>query len=365
MSLYRKFLDALNINNWAKEEIYHDRFDEDYYDTDNYRDITFTGRRDLDIPEVTLCATILLNGSVNGSMIRSNNHYALYFEGRYGVVNISTLHKWLYEQGYLREATLSEALSLYKVSELKIILDSLGLKKSGNKSDLIDRITTVLDDDEKSRILSQCRHLFLTQKGLAFIDENSDYDMWHRKSYGVTFKEFNEHRILQGRKRQFYDTIFQALNEKAYVYQSKQYFSELEMIYYNLSEVLYDEGQYDLSLRYTILRLYFSTNLASHPYCFDLSYIKHTGIKHQKEHIKACNDIFCRSTLSRIVELKEYYNEHLLDIIYGYHILPYTLFEQSDLADAIHDLLSEVYFDSEYYIDYICIKYEKYIKKFL
>lgn len=365
MTLYEKFLNILNINNWAKEEIYHNRFGEECNRSDNYIEITFTGRKDLNIPEVKLCATILLSGSVNGSPIKDNNHYSLYFEGQYGVVNISALHRWLYEQEYLREATLSEALSLYKVPELKIILDSLGLKKSGTKSDLINRIIKILDDNEKSRILSQCKHLFLTEKGLAFLNENNDYYMWHRKSYGVTFEEFNKYRILQGRKRQFYDTIFQALNEKAYIYQLKQYFSKLEMIYYNLSEVLYDEGRYDLALKYTLFRLYFSTNLASHPYLFDINTVKYNGIKKQEEHIRSCNDVFCRSALNRIVELREYYNEHLLDVVYGYHILPYTLFDKLELADAIYDLLNEVYFDSKHYIDYICIKYEKYIKKFL
>jgi len=375
MEFIRRIVDTLksknlrqikdNINQKTNLEIlYHDRFDENCHPSYNCAKITFTGGK-LDVPQVQLCAAILLSGSQKGSKIRDNNQYSLYFEGQYGIVNINRLHQWLYEQGYLRQAVLCEALSLYKVTELKTILESLGLKKSGNKPDLIDRVINNISDDEKSRILNECEHLFLTEKGRAFLEENEDYVMYHRKSYDVSFDEFNRHRILQGRKRKFYDTIFQALNEKAFTYQYNQWFSKLEMIYFNLSEVLYDEGRYDLALQNTLFRLYFSTNLASHPYWFDLDHVKYNGIENQKEHIIACNDVFLKHDLDRIVELKEYYNEHILDIIYGYHILPYTIFDKLDLADVIHDLLNEVYFDIEHYMNCIVIKYENYIKKFL
>lgn len=272
MTFMRKILDMLNMENQKEkleypkstpETLYHDRFDEEYREVNNYREITFNGRN-FDIPEVKLCAAILLSGNQNGSKIRSNDQYSLYFEGRYGLMNVSALHRWLYKQGYLRTANLSEALSLYKVQELKMILESLGLKKTGDKSDLIERVIKSIGESDKERIVSQCEHLFVTEKGYDFLEENGDYDMWHRKSYGLTFEEFNKHRILQGRKRKFHDTIFQALSGKAFTYQSKQWFSRLEMIYFWLGESLYDEGRYDLAIKYYIYRLYFSTNLASH-----------------------------------------------------------------------------------------------------
>lgn len=377
MKFIEKILDAFKMESTREMErnadrhdiqtniLYHEKFDEEYREIDNYREIRFTGKRNLDIPEVQLCAAILLDGSVNGSIIRENDHYSLYFEGRYGVVNISRLHKWLYEQGYLRAAVLPEALSLYKVPELKMILESLGLKKTGNKPDLIDRVINAIDEGQKTRIMNQCEYLFVTEKGYAFLEENKDYVMYHRKSYGVTFQEFNEHRILCGRKREFHDTIFNVLSQKAAEYQVKGYFSRLEMIYFNLSETLYDEGRYDLALQNTLFRVYFSTNLASHPYYFDINLVKLNGVKKMKEHIIACNDVFYKNDLDRIVELKEYYNEHLLDIVYGYQILPYCIFDETDMEDMIYDLLNEVYFDTSHYMNYICARYENYIKRFL
>lgn len=369
MNFIRKLMDVLTLDSTRQmkgrvvEPIYHDRYFEESHDVYDYREITFNGRN-FDIPEVKLCAVILIDGSIKGSAIRSNDRYALYFEGRYGIVNISTLHRWLYEQGYLRGANLTEALSLYKVTELKMILESLGLKKTGRKNNLISRIVNVIDDNDKARIVSQSKRLFVTEKGYHFLEENGDYYMWHRKSYGVTFEEFNRHRILQGKKRQFHDTIFQALSEKAYTYQIKGYFSKLEMIYFWLAESLYDEGRYDLAISYYLYKLYFSTNLASHPFWFDVENVRIDGTRAIKRRIKDNNDIFKGSSMDRLVELKEYYREQLLDVVYGLHILPYCIFDKVDMADVIHDLY-EGTFDEKIYTNYICKQYEKYIRKYL
>ena len=373
MSIISKILDAFKLESTKEMEnirkgnngevLYHDKFNEEYREIDNYREITFNGRN-FNIPEVQLCAAILLSGSKNSSKIRNNNEYSLYFEGRYGIVNISKLHQWLYKQGYLRPAVLSEALGLYKVTELKTILESLGLKKIGNKSDLIERVISAIDDEEKARIVNQCEHLFVTEKGLAFLEENEDYVMFHRKSYGVTFREFNKHRILQGKKRKFYDTIYNVLSQKAAEYQIKGYFSQLEMIYFWLAESLYDEGRYDLAIRYYIYRLYFSTNLAWHVALFDVELVKFHGVKKEQDYIKSLHEIFNKGTLDRLIELKDYYEEHILDIVYDMQILPYCIFDKMDMADAIHDLY-EGTFDEECNTNYICINYGKYIKKFL
>lgn len=343
--------------------LYHDRYGEEPCYEDNYREITFNGRN-FNIPEVQLCAAILLDGSEDGSRIRESNHYALYFEGRYGIMNIGELHQWLYEKGYLRNASLWEALSLYKVTELKIMLDSIGLKKTGNKAVLIDRIIDNIDSNQKEMILNKCEYVFLSDKGAAFLDENSDYARWHRKSYGVTFEEFNKHRILENRKRQFYDTIFQALNEKAFTYQYRQWFSKLEMIYHNLCEVMYDRGDGEIALRYALLRLYFSTNLASHPGLFDLTLLKYDGMKKRKEYIRKLNSVFFDYELEKISELRKYYGSNTLNIVYSMGGLPYTIFQKADFENAIQDLFSGE-FNSAYYTEIIIKGYEKYIRKFL
>lgn len=205
----------------------------------------------------------------------------------------------------------------------------------------------------------------MTEKGKIYLDENHDLILYHRSQYDIRIEEFWKNRIIGNKKRAFNDTVYQIFTTRAHTYQLLKYFSRLEMIYWNLSNICHGEGNEELALRYALFRLYFSTNLASHPELFDVKMVKYNGIEGQKEHVKALNDTFNKLTIERILKLKEYYGEHILDIIYDMRILPYILFDKSDLARAIRDLVNGEFFDRERYTDYICEKYEKYIKKYL
>lgn len=346
----------------SKPEIpYNDNFYVEYRPTPR-RALAFTGSNFSD-PAVEACAALIISGSVKrGEKIKPNDYYS-YFENLYGVVNIRKLHIWLYEHDYLRKATPKEALNLYKVPELKTILDSMGLKKNGNKPDLIDRIVGNLDSATKEKLSSECDRYFKSEKGEAFLSENQDYVLFHRKQYGLTFQEFCEHRILQGKKRKFYDTIFNALSQKAYTYQIKGYISQLETIYHNLSDCLYDEEKYELSLQNALYTLYFSTNLASKYYLFSLGNVRIDGIENAKSRIDS-EGTFNPYIIGRILELQSYFREQMLDVVYTPEILPYCLFGKYDMLDVVFDLYDNI-FDVEQYANLIRINYEKYIKKFL
>ena len=304
--------------------LYNDRFHEDYRPP-LFKTVAFTGSN-FSEPAVEACAALIISGSVKrGEKIKPNDYYS-YFERLYGVVNIRKLHIWLCENGYLRKATPKEALNLYKVPELKTILDGMGLKKSGNKPDLIDRISENLDNETKEKLSNECDRYFRSEKGERFLSENEDYVMFHRKQYGVTFQEFCEHRTLQGRKRKFYDTIFNVLSQKATEYQAKGYISQLEMIYHNLSDTLHDEEKYELSLQNALYSLYFSTNLASKYYLFSLENVRFDGIETAKSRIDS-ESTFNPHIVARILELQPYFREQMLDVVYATEILPYCLFE--------------------------------------
>lgn len=404
MTFMRKFLDMLNMENWGKgakiqnnakehyleknivgtEEritkeskqgdvcqhtnrkssslvFYNDRFYEEYRPTFR-KTVAFTGSN-FSEPGIEACAALIISGSVKrGEKIKPNDYYS-YFERLYGVVNIQKLHIWLYENDYLRKSTPKEALNLYKVPELKTILDSMGLKKNGNKPDLIERIVENLDEVTKEKLSNECDRYFRSEKGEKFLEENQDYVMFHRNQYGVTFQEFCEHRILYGRKRKFYDTIFNVLSQKASEYQVKRYISQLEWVYHNLSNALYDEEKYELSLQNALYLLYFSTNLASKYYLFSLGNIKFDGIETAKSRIIS-EETFNPYIIGRILELQPYFREQMLDVVYAPEILPYCLFGKYDMLDAILDLYDGV-FDAEFYTNFIRMRYENYIKNFI
>ncbi len=146
---------------------YNDRFYEDYRPA-MQKTMAFTGNN-FSEPAIQACAALIISGSVKrGEKIKPNDYYK-YFENLYGVVNIRKLHLWLYENGYLRNATPKEALNLYKVDELKTILDSMGLKKTGNKRSLIERIEENPDDSMKEKLSNECDRYFRSKKGEIFL----------------------------------------------------------------------------------------------------------------------------------------------------------------------------------------------------
>lgn len=69
--------------------------------------------------------------------------------------------------------------------------------------------------------------------------------MRKREKNELSFQEFCEHHILQGGKQKFYDTVFHALNQRVSTWQAKRYISQLEWVYHNLSNILYDEEKYE------------------------------------------------------------------------------------------------------------------------
>jgi hypothetical protein len=53
------------------------------------------------------------------------------------------------------EANCKEKLSYFRIKELKDVLTQLGLSKQGKKQELVDRILTLLSDEQAARLLSK------------------------------------------------------------------------------------------------------------------------------------------------------------------------------------------------------------------
>ena len=105
----------------------------------------------------------------------------------------------------------------------------------------------------------------------------------------------------------------------------KGFISQLEWIYHNLSDSLYDEEKYELSLQNALYSLYFSTNLASKSYLFSLENVKFDGIEVAKNRIDS-ESTFNPHIIARIFELQLYFKEQMLDVVYTPEILSYCLF---------------------------------------
>jgi SAP domain len=92
-----------------------------------------------------------------------NAQFPRYFETTYGLDAKRSLDK-LIEEGYVKESSAIASLASLKLPELKEILKSKGLKVSGKKADLIERIGESSTEEEAEAYIDS-RMLEATDKG--------------------------------------------------------------------------------------------------------------------------------------------------------------------------------------------------------
>ena len=126
--------------------------------------------KDDDVPKLNKSGYVVFLNWVNGKEILEPTNYPKYFYYNYGIKNCKEFHKILIQENFLRRASLEEYLNSKKVIELKEILNTNNLKKTGNKKELISRIMTEVDP---SRIKSNIVTYNLTEKGFNFLKENN------------------------------------------------------------------------------------------------------------------------------------------------------------------------------------------------
>lgn len=149
----------------------------------------------------------------------------------------------LFYSGYIRKATAKETLNTYTLKELKIIADSIGVKKSGKKSDLLDRIYDSLSTNELNQIAGKENLFIITEKGKEYLSYQEDLILLSSHyAFDVSLAEFNDKRFICGRKRNFYDTMFQALNEQSFVYQRSGNWNQLAFVDLRIYDIMIEES---------------------------------------------------------------------------------------------------------------------------
>ena len=173
---------------------------------------------------------------------RNNESFSDFRLSRLNITNWHRFFDKLLKIGYIREADAIETLNSYTLKELKIIADSIGIKKSGKKSEIAERIYSSLSAKELSQI-TQDENLFIISKsGKEYLSCHSDLALLSSHSaFDVSLAEFNDKRFVSGRKRNFYDTMFQALNEQKFFYYRHKNYNTVSIICLRIYEIMVEE----------------------------------------------------------------------------------------------------------------------------
>lgn len=161
------------------------------------------------------------------------------------------MHKELLKAGYLREANTTEILSTFKVADLKSVLEANGLPAKGRKADLI-RMAESIDPAALKLPVMYC----VSEKGLAFMEQNADLIKLFRNPYNVTYEEYITTK--DNRNISYNDVIWEIFNRRE-MFAGNSYGSK-RMNEYNRAKFLKSEGRYVDSLRYYIHVLFFDMN---------------------------------------------------------------------------------------------------------
>lgn len=246
-SNYHKISDSMALaSNSSQEEsgssdIIYEIFDywrHHEYSFDNYtysREASYSEREEYALIHILSCFSKGARNIDNFSPIQLHN---------LGITNWNAYIRQLLSKGYIKQANILETLyANYTVRELKTIAESVGVIKSGKKSELTQRIVNALSTSDIYRILDDTPLYILSEKGVARLEGNEDYVLLHKYLYLVSLAEFNDNRIPNGgrHRRNFYDTMFQILSNRKFFYECNYNFQSAGLTALHIGNLMLEE----------------------------------------------------------------------------------------------------------------------------
>ena len=173
---------------------------------------------------------------------RNNESLSDFRLSQIGITNWYRFFDKLFYSGYLREATAKEVLSSYTLKELKTIAESIAVKKTGKKAELIERICASLSQEELNEIVQEENLFTISEKGREYLTYHSDLAQLRSHAvFDVSLAEFNDKRYIGGRKRNFYDTMFQVLSEQKNFYQINNNYDSMSVVCNRIYDIMLEE----------------------------------------------------------------------------------------------------------------------------
>lgn len=265
-------------------------------------------------------------------------NYPVYFMRECHISNPQKLRNSLIKHGYFDKPNIQEIFDTYNMAKLKLIATSIGCKKNGSKSELINRIILCLSPSFISKYVEECNCYSISDKGRVFLENNYDLVELHRHAgYHISLSEYCANRYVGNKKRTFENNIFCTLSTRIFNNCSKRYYYMMKYDYKNLYQIVLSEHRYDCAIDSYLRAVYLDTCcMHEATYCYtrqDFHYL----------------NVFTPETCSGIVELKRFYSPIIIDNIYNDLSLPPSFLSCDEFKAAVYDMLTQISFDCEKY----------------
>lgn len=373
MTFIRKFMDMLNMDNWATNSdtsLSHDYQSEsetlnqkfvtpiDLQMMQSFWENTPTYYQDdyknASIDEYLVYGkTLMLWLFTKASPLRTD--FPSYIEHECRISNPQKLQSELLRDLYIEPAPIMEVLKTYKVCDLKIIADSIGCAKTGNKEELINRIYQNLDKDVIHSVNSNSGLFILSDKGRTFLNSNYDYVELHRHlNYGVSLYDYNRNRSPDNVQiRTFNDNIYSLVSQRIYRNCVNRNYYMMERDHNVLYDIAFLEYRYDTALTYYLRSLYIkSCCISQAQYCINAFYNRSNIWSHEV--------IFTSNSAPPVVKLNKFYSPCLIENIYNDLSLPPSFLTQEEMISMVEEMLQNPIFDYEKYNRLITLRLEQF-----
>lgn len=275
---------------------------------------------------------------------RNPNNFSRLILNELGVANWNAYFNGLIKKGYLQHANIIEILNVnYSLNDLKVIAESVGVIKKGKKAEIAARIAPLLPAHQVEQIIGETNLYSISPKGRQILTENEDYILFHKYRHIISLAEFNDNRFPDGtHRRNFYDTMFQALSNRLFFFESNRDWESLCITHVYIYNLLVDELKntkhpiyYDVILNHYVEYLYLFT-------CF---------CRHMCWAVK--NKIFSNSLGGYVLPQPDSYIYKLADYeaTINYELIfcnkPPSLLTNQEFKSYVHELLNEPMFDND------------------
>ena len=259
---------------------------------------------------------------------KEDDSFPEYFRYEYGIINMPMYFNEIKDEGLITLSPPEEILNLLKVSELKDILSERALKKSGKKSELIERILSHIDADELPIINEY--YFSLSPTGKKYIETHHDYIMLKQHpEWGIDFWEYQNEKDKTNGIKSFNEIILSLLNAKILEIKKSKFemshfeYSKLHDLYISAYQIFLNEECYVDALKALLKNVLLSLSGCRNHYL--IGYKKDFKLKNQEVMVNYSPLKIDSYVATSICKLKEYYNENILSDVYNEFIGPYNL----------------------------------------
>lgn len=288
--------------------------------------------------------------------------YPLYFERECNISNPRLLHQQLIDEWYLVPSNSEQILLSFTIPDLKTILTSYGLKVSGRKVELINRILENTNLIELEEFLYQeSTRYSLSEKGKEFLEEHNDYFLLHRNSnWGIGIEEYLSIKN-QIEPNTFYDICI-------HIFKKRMHSDNLvrkHMTHVDFMHLYKQNKETSLALYHELVALYYTVNFVDkYEYCKSMKNL-HVASNKLKQHCFDDLDMTHYVTLADAKSIAQYsdiYKEDIIDKIYITEPIPNLIITNHEFKLMISDMLNSTNFDWNKWDSYIKDLYRNRLK---